>query len=65
MINGIDCSGKTAYQAEKAIASVVEDYSIQVASRNLDPQTIEGEQINYQYMSDGEVLALLEASEAI
>ncbi len=59
VINGIDCSGKTAYQAEKAIASVVEDYSIQVASRNLDPQTIEGEQINYQYMSDGEVLALL------
>lgn len=59
IINGIDCSGKTAYQAEKAIASVVEDYSIQVASRNLDPQTIDGEQINYRYMSDGEVLALL------
>ena len=58
-INGIDCSGMTAYQAEQALASKVEDYSIQVASRNLDPQVISGDQINYRYMSDGEVLSFL------
>ena len=58
-INGIDCSSKTAYEVEQAIASIVEDYSIEVTSRNQDPQTISGSQIGYQYMSDGEVLNLL------
>lgn len=58
-INGIDCSNKTAYEVEQAIASIVEDYSIEVTSRNQDPQTISGSQIGYQYMSDGEVLNLL------
>lgn len=58
-INGIDCSNKTAYEVEKAIASTVEAYSIEVTSRNQDPQTISGSQIGYQYMSDGEVLNLL------
>ena len=55
-INGIDCSNKTAYEVEQAIASTVEAYSIEVTSRNQDPQTISGSQIGYQYMSDGEVL---------
>lgn len=59
IINGIDCSHKTAYEAEQAIASQVENYSIQVMSRNLEPQAIEGSKINYRYMSDGEVLNLL------
>ena len=58
-INGIDCSNKTAYEVEQAIASSVEAYSIEVTSRNQDPQTISGSQIGYQYMSDGEVLNLL------
>ena len=58
-INGIDCSNKTAYEVEQAIASTVEAYSIDVTSRNQDPQTISGSQIGYQYMSDGEVLNLL------
>ena len=58
-INGIDCSNKTAYEVEQAIASTVEDYSIEVTSRNQDSQTISGSQIGYQYMSDGEVLNLL------
>lgn len=58
-INGIDCSGKTAYQAEQAIAEKVEQYTISVSARNLDPQTIEGSKINYKYASDGEVLKLL------
>lgn len=58
-INGIDCSGKTAYEVETALADKVQDYSIQVASRNQEPQMITGEQINYQYLSTGETLQLL------
>ena len=58
-INGINCSGKTAYEAEQKIAEAVEDYSIEVDSRNLDPQTISGDQIGYSYVSDGSVLKLL------
>lgn len=58
-INGIDCSGKTAYEVEQEIAARVEKYSIQVMSRNQEAQTIEGSQINYQYASGGEVLSLL------
>ena len=57
-INGIDCSGMTVYEAEQAIAENVEDYSIQVSSRNLDPETIEGSAINYRYASEGEVLKI-------
>ena len=37
----------------------MEDYSIEVDSRNLEPQTISGEQIGYSYVSDGSVLRLL------
>ena len=58
-INGINCSNKTAYEVEQLIAENVEDYSIQIASRNQEPQVISGNQINYRYMSDGEVLSLL------
>ncbi|MDD5802957.1 MAG: peptidoglycan binding domain-containing protein, partial [Clostridia bacterium] len=58
-INGINCSNKTAYEVEQLIASGVEDYSIEVVARNQEPQTISGSQINYRYMSDGEVLNLL------
>ena len=49
-INGIDCSGKTAYEAEQKLAKTVENYSIEVDSRNLDPQTISGDQIGYSYV---------------
>ena len=37
----------------------MEDYSIEVTARNQEPQTISGNQINYRYVSDGEVLDLL------
>ena len=59
VINGIDCSGKTPYEVEQLIAENVENYSIQVSSRNLEPQVIEGEQIDYKYVSGGEVMKLL------
>ena len=58
-INGVNCSNKTAYEAEQIIAHKVEDYSIEISSRNQEPQSISGSQIGYQYISDGEVLALL------
>ena len=58
-INGIDCSRKTPYEVEQLIAQNVENYSIQVATRNLEPQTIDGDQIEYTYVSDGEVMKLL------
>lgn len=58
-INGIDCSGKTAYEVEQLIASRVEDYSIEVDSRGLEPQVITGDQIGYSYVSDGGILKLL------
>ena len=58
-INGVNCSNKTAYEAEQIIADKVEDYSIEISSRNQEPQSISGSQIGYQYISDGEVLALL------
>ncbi|MCF0132339.1 MAG: peptidoglycan binding domain-containing protein [Blautia sp.] len=59
IINGIDCSRKTAFEVEQEIASQVESYKIEVAARSHDPQTIYGSDINYRYLSDGEVLALL------
>ncbi len=58
-INGYDCSGKTPYEVEQMIAKNVENYSIQVSSRNLEPQVIEGSLIDYKYAPDGEVMKLL------
>ena len=58
-INGIDCSGMTAYEAEQALGNKVNHYSIQVSARNQQPQTISGDQIDYQYLSTGETLNLL------
>lgn len=58
-INGINCSGMTAYEAEQALAAKVQDYSIQISARNQEPQVISGDQINYQYLSSGEALQIL------
>ena len=58
-INGVNCSGMTAYEAEQALGNKIKNYSIQVASRNQQPQTITGDQIGYQYLSTGETLNLL------
>ena len=60
-INGLDCSGKTAYEVEQAIAGQVENYSIQVLARDQEPESISGSSINYQYASDGEILVLLKS----
>ncbi|MBQ1311832.1 MAG: peptidoglycan binding domain-containing protein, partial [Blautia sp.] len=60
-INGVDVSGKTAYEVEQEIAAKVEKYAIAVESRNQETQTITGDRIDYQYASDGKVLAVLKA----
>ena len=58
-INGIDSSNKTAYEVEQEIAKKMEEYSIQVKARDQDTQTIAGSDIDYRYVSSGEVLELL------
>ena len=50
----------TAYEVENLFKQKFQDYSIEVSSRGLDPQTIAGDQIDYQYLSTGEVLKLLQ-----
>ncbi|MBU5480051.1 L,D-transpeptidase/peptidoglycan binding protein [Blautia sp. MSJ-19] len=58
-INGVDCSQMTAYEVEDAFKQKFQSYSIEVSSRNLAAQSISGQDISYQYLSTGEVLALL------
>ena len=58
-INGIDCSQKTAYEVEQLMEEKLSEYSIEVSSRNIVAQTIRGEDIDYQYISTGEILQLL------
>ena len=60
-INGIDSSNRTAYEVEQEIAKKMEGYSIQVKARDQEPQTIDGTDISYRYISSGEVLKLLKA----
>ena len=58
-INGIDSSNKTAYEVEQEIAGKKDNYVIQVSARMQEPQTITGKDIDYQYVSSGEILRLL------
>ena len=58
-INGIDSSNKTAYEVEQEIAGKKDNYVIQVSARMQEPQTITGKDIDYQYVSSGEILQLL------
>ena len=58
-INGVDCSQKTAYEVEELMKEKLSEYSIEVSSRDVAAQTIKGEDIDYKYMSTGEILQLL------
>lgn len=58
-INGIDSSNKTAYEVEQEIAGKKDNDVIQVSARMQEPQTITGKDIDYQYVSSGEILQLL------
>ncbi len=58
-INGLDCSGLTAFQVEEKLAQKIEQYSIEVKSRDQEPQVIDGGAIDYRYVPDGSVRKLL------
>ena len=58
-INGINSSNKTAYEVEQEIASKMADYSIEIKARDQEAQTITGSDIDYHYISSGEILNLL------
>ena len=44
---------------EQEIAGKKDNYVIQVSARMQEPQTITGKDIDYQYVSSGEILQLL------
>ena len=58
VINQIDCSGLTVEQVEDILAEKVEDYSIELTFRGDARETLEGEAIGYEYVSDGSVQAI-------
>lgn len=60
-INGVDGSNRTAYEVEQEIAKKMEGYSIQIKARDQDTQTIDGSDIDYRYVSSGEILKLLKS----
>lgn len=64
-INGIDSSNKTAYEVEQEIATKMEGYSIEIKARDQDAQAIDGSDIDYKYVSSGEILKLLKAQKPI
>lgn len=61
VINGIDCSGLTAEQAREKIRQKVEDYQLKITFRQEQTETISGQEIDYQYASDGSEKALMDA----
>lgn len=59
-INGIDVSDLTAEEAENLIADQAEDYRVTLTTKEGAAQTIEGSDIGYQFVSQGEVQGFLE-----
>lgn len=60
MINGIDCSGKTAEEAEQIYKKQVEDYKISIVFREDVTETVAGSSFSYTYQDQGEMEHLLE-----
>ncbi|MDD7739827.1 MAG: L,D-transpeptidase family protein [Lachnospiraceae bacterium] len=63
-INGIDCSDLTAEEVEKKIEELAEDYELTVKFRDQKEETIEGKDIEYNYVSDGSVGKILKKQNA-
>ncbi len=59
-INHIDCSGMTTEQAEQLIRRSVEDYSLTVYARNVEPQVIPADSIDYRYQPHDDVDQVME-----
>ena len=60
MINHIKCEELNVDQVEELIREKVEDYSIQIEFREGVTEEISGNDIDYQYVSDGSVEKLME-----
>lgn len=59
-INGIDVSSITVEKAEQLIANMVQDYAIHIIEKGDKKESIDGSQINFEYVSDGAVQKLLD-----
>ena len=59
-INGIDAGKKTVSEVEDEIEKTVENYSLKLSFRDNRTETIDGDDIDYQYVPDGGVQKLLD-----
>ena len=59
-INGIECAGMTAEEAEQSLRHKVEDYELSIEFRDGTTEVISGESIGYKYVSDGSVQRLMD-----
>lgn len=59
-INHIDCSGLSVEQAEQLIRKNVEDYSLTIYARNVEPQVLTAESIDYKYQPHDGVEKVME-----
>lgn len=55
VINHVDCGELTVQQAEELIRKEVEGYTLEVVFQNEEKQTIQGFDIDYEYVPDGSV----------
>lgn len=60
-VNGIDISDLTAPEAEALIAKQAEDYRVTVRTKEDTREVIEGSDIGYRFVSNGEVQEFLES----
>ena len=58
-INGFDASQLTAEEVETKIAEVINKYGLEIEERGGNTETISASQINYHYVSKGEVQTFL------
>lgn len=58
-INGFDASQLTAEEMETKIADVINKYGLEIEERGGNTETISASQINYHYVSKGEVQTFL------
>lgn len=54
-INGIDCGNLTAKEAEEVIRKDIEDYSLELLFKDDKKEVIQGSEIDYEYVSNGNI----------
>lgn len=54
-INGVDCSGLDAKEAETKIKEQAANYTLSVKFKNSDAKSVSGKEIDYTYAGDGSV----------